>query len=379
MNKSIHFQVAIFAALFLQLTFTQTTWAAEFRATASTVSGDVNYVSVKDKATHPLEVGHILIAGDQVVTGSDGSAEITFEDSGAMTLDKDTKVTIRTIGRKPSGVIESIFYLAIGRIKSTLSKQMVADKFEYHTKAAIAGVAGTPPHIIEASKNEAGKATANVYLLGEAGDEGSLYVRGFDKKKTTVTLFAGQGTSIVSKLAPLAPFLLTPHILEGLAALSSSGGSGGGGVMAALKGSTDVGGTSIPNSYLVGGAAAVGAGAYVLSGDDVITINEETTGSASGGYARGPQDKVIDVSSKLGGAKVTSVEITLTYEAYSVPDQFQIIYEGNTIFDSGNISGSSTVTKSASGSSPKITVRVLTRRSGTAWNWRASTKWKAKK
>lgn len=116
-----------------------------------------------------------------------------------------------------------------------------------------------------------------------------------------------------------------------------------------------------------------GGGAYTEPGPPLpVGIEVNATGSASGGYASGPQDQTIDASSQLVGYTVSGVSVNLNYEAYSVPDEFQIIYEGRVIYDSGVVSGSSSPTADATGTSPYVTIRVLTRDSGTAWFWSAS-------
>ena len=289
----------LFSLFLISLLLTvQPAFAAEFSATVSSVSGDVKYISIKEKASQPLEVGVILIAGDKVITGADGTAVITFGDSGDLTIDINTTVTIRAVSKKPSGVVESIFYLATGRIKSTLSKLTADDKFEYHTKAAVSGVAGTPPHIIEATQNEAGKEKTNIYLLGEIGDEGSIYVRGFDKEKTEVILFASQWTSVIKGLAPLAPVIITPAILNllesnGLAASSSGSSSVASSITEALSGSTTIAGTTVPTVALAGGGAAAVLGGVAIasgggdSGDSSAPTKWVVEGEYSGNCSNG--------------------------------------------------------------------------------------------
>ncbi|MBF0633744.1 MAG: hypothetical protein HQK85_03715 [Nitrospinae bacterium] len=114
-------------------------------------------------------------------------------------------------------------------------------------------------------------------------------------------------------------------------------------------------------------------GSYTEPGAPLpVEITVSATGSASGGYSSAPQDQTIDGSSQLVGYTVTGVSVTLTYEAYTVPDQFQIIYEGSVIFDSGVTSGGGSTTIDVGGSSPYVTIRVMTPDSGTAWVWDAS-------
>lgn len=102
---------------------------------------------------------------------------------------------------------------------------------------------------------------------------------------------------------------------------------------------------------------------------DVVTIS--AVGTATGGYSGIPQDQVIDGTALVGARTVQGIRCTLSYNAYSVPDQFQIIYEGNVIFDSGDISGSGVAQPIAAGTSPQVMIRVITATGGTAWDWTA--------
>lgn len=122
------------------------------------------------------------------------------------------------------------------------------------------------------------------------------------------------------------------------------------------------------------------SGAYTEPGPPLpVGIDVNATGSASGGYSGAPQDQVIDASSQLVGYTVSGVSVNLNYEAYTVPDQFQIIYEGRVIYDSGVVSGAGSPTADAAGTSPYVTIRVITPDSGTAWVWSASVSFVAQK
>ncbi|MBF0170187.1 MAG: hypothetical protein HQK87_03705 [Nitrospinae bacterium] len=101
-------------------------------------------------------------------------------------------------------------------------------------------------------------------------------------------------------------------------------------------------------------------------------ISVSATGAASGGYSSSAQDRTIDGGSQLSGYTVTGVSVNLNWQAYTIPDRFRIIYEGNTLTDTGNTSGGGTSSADASGSASRVTIRVTTPQGGTAWNWSAT-------
>ena len=66
----------------------------------------------------------------------------------------------------------------------------------------------------------------------------------------------------------------------------------------------------------------------------------------------------------------TSGELTLTYEMFRIPDQLELIYEGNVIFSTGGlVSGRRTITRTIDGDSDTLAVKITAPRSGTGWNF----------
>ena len=97
-----------------------------------------------------------------------------------------------------------------------------------------------------------------------------------------------------------------------------------------------------------------------------------------------PQPQPCNAATQSGGAGVTTTvhelgvsgptSFLFQWEAYGIPDQFQVYYEGNLIYDTGVVgddinegTGSATVTVPA-GTSSTVTV-VVTGPSGTAWQY----------
>lgn len=110
-----------------------------------------------------------------------------------------------------------------------------------------------------------------------------------------------------------------------------------------------------------------------MTGSGTAGGTSGATGSGSGGYAAGPQDQVIDGSAQLAGRVVTGVKVTVSYDAVSIPDQFQIVYGGATLADSGMVSYGGQIVGQAAGSSAQVTIRVISSSDqNTVWSWSAS-------
>jgi len=179
-------------------------------AKAVYVEGVAHVSSVKEKSGRRVELNSTFTEGDRVKTEADGIVEIEFDTGDLVRVDKDTEMVVRSLKRDESGSAFSIFNLVIGRVKSAVGKLATKDsKFEYHTKTAIAGVAGTPPWVLSFHEN-----TTEIDLLGQKGDKGFVYVQGLDPKKTLVTLSPGTRTIVRLGMAPLKPFPIEPDRLE---------------------------------------------------------------------------------------------------------------------------------------------------------------------
>jgi len=108
------------------------------------------------------------------------------------------------------GSTTSIFGLLVGRVKSSVKKLLDKDsKFEYQTKAALAGVAGTPPWFFSFIGG-----LAEVDLTGDQGDPGSVYVEGSDPNQSRVSLFPGFRTTVGFGGAPSNPFQISGERLR---------------------------------------------------------------------------------------------------------------------------------------------------------------------
>ncbi len=117
---------------------------------------------------------------------------------------------------------------------------------------------------------------------------------------------------------------------------------------------------------------------------DTVTVKEDasandgggtanTGSSASGGFAKGHQDRTINGSGALAGKTVAGVTVKLSYNAYRIPDSFSIIYDGKSLGGSGMTSGSGSISGKSAGSSSSVTIRVLSNqeKKTTKWNWSA--------
>jgi len=200
------FSKTVFAVFFIVMTAVNAMADTPIKATAKYVEGDV---IVTQKATgKSLKVvkGSTFAEGDKIVTSKTGIVEIETDTGALIRVDRGSDMTIKSLHKNPRGSSFSIFGLSLGRVKSAVTKLASSEsKFEYHTKAAIAGVGGTPPFVVETDGN-----TTNIDLLGQQGDHGNVYVIGGDPSQTTVVLTAVFRTTVRPGEPPLNPFPVDP-------------------------------------------------------------------------------------------------------------------------------------------------------------------------
>lgn len=176
--------------------------AAPIGAKATYVSGDVSAFRLGDVKSVPVIKGLAFAEGDKIKTSADGVVEVQLDNGNLIRLDKSGELIIKSLNRNESGSTFSIFGLTFGRVKSAVSKLVSNEsKFEYHTKAAICGVGGTPPFVVEADAEN-----TRVDLLGYPADPGTVYVSGFDPDKKRVLLRPMTRTTVRLGDAPLDPF-----------------------------------------------------------------------------------------------------------------------------------------------------------------------------
>lgn len=196
-------------------------------AKAVVVKGAVTIYKTKEKFGRRVIVGTSFAEGDRIATGEDSAVEIEFDTGSRIRLDQSSKITMQSLHRNESGSATSIFDLAVGKVRSFVTKLASADsKFEYHTKTAIAGVAGTDFVVEVPDENsmvvyvipddvEPGEEESGVCQDSALWDDGVVYVKGFDSEETSVDVLSCFMTTIISGMAPGRPVLIPDSILFG--------------------------------------------------------------------------------------------------------------------------------------------------------------------
>ncbi|MDH4183641.1 MAG: FecR family protein [Nitrospinota bacterium] len=216
--------------------------AAPMAATAVKVSGAPSYVMASDGKTYPISSGTKFAEGDTVKTGAGEMVTIEFENGNRIILSERTELTIKASRLEPDGGFTSIFGLALGRARSLVSKFTPgASKFEYQTKTAVAGVAGTdfitevpdpdvtmvavlPPGLEDGEIPDSPEPGAMICSRPELQGKSRVYVQGTDSAKTTVNLTSCFMTTVSANRAPAQPTIIPDDMLFNMRKLGPMAG-----------------------------------------------------------------------------------------------------------------------------------------------------------
>ncbi len=212
-TSSIPVAIAMVAVL-----FTGPAWSYEDKpnlliAKAVLAQGDVTVTRYKLKPMTIL-TGTRFIEGDLVKTGKDSVLEIKFDTGDLIHLEPETELIVTSIHRDKVGSTFSIFKLITGLVKSSVTKLLTPEsKFEYKTKAAITGVGGTPPFIVQINEG-----ATEVDLLPDYEFEGgNMYLQSQGKGKSDeVILEPGFRSSVAKNKTPDAPIVIEADRLKWL-------------------------------------------------------------------------------------------------------------------------------------------------------------------
>lgn len=195
-------------SVFLLSLFSSYASASSIVAKAVAVEGKATRTSPEGNRSAGIVVGDTFSAGDTIKTSVGAIVEIEFDTGSLMLIGSDTQMTIKNLDRKKDGTTRSVFGLLFGRIKTSVVKLLTRNSlFEYHTKAAVCGVAGTPPFVVEYQREQE---QTNIDLLGKPGQKGAVYVQGRDRARTRVDVLPGQHSSVRLGKAPLKPVPIPP-------------------------------------------------------------------------------------------------------------------------------------------------------------------------
>lgn len=147
----------------------------------------------------PLAAGSNVKAGQQIMTGNDGSAALLLADGSTLRIPPSSKLQLDKSDRLIGGAgFINLVRLATGRVESSVQKMTgTASRFEINTPTAAAGVRGTEFRV---AFDETQQASRSEVVEGSVAFDGSPPR---SAKTRTVMLEAGTGSLVDRQGVPL--------------------------------------------------------------------------------------------------------------------------------------------------------------------------------
>ncbi|RJP15992.1 MAG: hypothetical protein C4520_19640 [Candidatus Abyssobacteria bacterium SURF_5] len=338
---------------------------SQMAATTGTVvevTGAVDVLPKGGEQWTPVQKGTVLNEGDSVRTGSDSKAIALLGNQAIMAVEPESNVGLNKLQQSPKKDIKVKVNLDRGQIWTDVGKLRTKDsKFHVATPAAVTGVRGTIFTV------QAGPEKTTVAVV-----DGSVDVRTREMMEGPVRVKKNYMTEVTPNRPPAKPTAISGAFLAQWAIYQAKFGllrSGMGGGFQVSPGQAAVGGAAVAGAAIAAAAAGGGGGGGSSpAAPQTVTV----TASRSGVFPVTPTDTEIDGSPEIGERTVTRVDVSLDCNPMTVPDRFQVIYEGSPIADTGDLIGTpTTITGSAPGSSTIVTIRVISEGVGSEWHWDA--------
>jgi hypothetical protein len=330
--------------------------------TIEEVTGSVEVRPEGEEKWAPIQKDTVLNEGDTIRTGPDSKMITVLGKQLIIAVEPESDLELDTLQKSEKEDMNVKVNLSKGQIWNDVGKLRSKDaNFYVTTPQAVTGVRGTI-FTVQAGLDE--KTTVAVV-------DGGVKVRTRDMMIEPVEVKENYMTEVVPNKPPAAPVKISGAFLAQWAVYQAKFG--------ALRGGLGAQGfRPSPTQTAAGVGAGVGVGIAAAavgkdggsSGPNTVTV----TASQSGNYSPIPIDTDIDGSSAIGSNTVTGVDVNVLCDPLTIADQFQIIYMGNVIGDTGVVAVPTQdvlLTGSASGSSPIVTIRVITGPLGTDWHWDA--------
>lgn len=175
----------------------------------SVVTGNVRFMNKGDAAWQRAQVGVRVTEGADVVAEPGSNAELRLPDGSTVLVAENTRFFVTKLDfDSQNRMKESFFHLATGKLRAIVSKAaaaMVASRqnnFAITTPTAVAAVRGTTLYaIVDAATG------ATSFMCTEGTAVIQVMVNGVPR---TVTITAGQVTTVAQGQAPSAPAPPTP-------------------------------------------------------------------------------------------------------------------------------------------------------------------------
>ena len=329
-------------------------------ATLTVLRGEIAILRADGSAVQPAASGSTVGVGDEIRTIGRSGALITFFAGTEIELGADTILVVEQLSRQGERIDISLRQVLGATVNRVQSLSGTGSTYEIQAGGAVALVRGTTFALVGPVATSAG----NVVSLACREDCSSAIS------------FAG------CAMGPFSGYgVVTSGGKVASECVSYSVGRSDGLFDAAVQGVTTT------EQRVQGDTRGVPAGqvaAGQLQQSSTRTEQQERQEHERDpappritGAPTGPGPQPCNVQTTSGGAGTTTTVHNLgqsagtfafRYQAYTIMDRFQVIYEGAPLLDTGIVAGGTTVNLTYAGSATTVTV-IVTGPSGTGWDY----------
>jgi hypothetical protein len=334
-------------------------------ATLTILRGQVAIIHGDGSAVQPAASGSTVNVGDEIRTISKSGALITFFSGTEIEMGEDTILVVNQLSRNGDKIDVSLRQVLGATINRVQTIAGTGSSYQIEAGGAVALVRGTTFALVGPVTTSAGN-VVTIACLNDCSPASTFAgcslapFRGYGVTTSKGTVDSGCGSYAVGRseglveAASQAVTTMEQHFQSDSKDPPPGQNPGGQRQENAARSDSrddkedqkdqDQQHAAVTPTPVPGSPGTTPCNAQTTSGGAGVTTNTHALGATSGTF-------------------------TFTYDAFTVPDRFQVLYEGQPLLDTGFVSGASSRSIAFSGSSSTVTVTVTGSAPGTAWNY----------
>ena len=361
-HAGIHLLIGLMLALTL-LVPPHTSFAqVQQGATITILRGQVAIIRANGTAVQPAPSGSTVDAGDEIRTISKSGALITFFSGTEIEMGEDTILVVEQVSRQGDKIDVSLRQVLGATVNRVQTVAGTGSTYQVQAGGAVALVRGTTFAMVGPVTTPVGN-IVTIACLEDCSPASTF-------NGCAMHAFTGIGVTVQNGKVESGCHTFQVGRTEGLFNAAHAGVTT---MEQAIQGDTN----GVP-----AGQVAAGSKHEIDAKHDQQQREAQQKDRPNDAPPPGPPGppgtRPCNATTTSGGAGVTTTVHDLgrtsgtfpfSYEAFSIPDRFEVIYQGTTLLDTGFVSGSATHPLTYSGTATVVTVIVTGSSSGTAWDY----------
>ena len=345
-------------------------------ATLTILRGQVAIIRANGTAVQPAPNGSTVDAGDEIRTISKSGALITFFSGTEIEMGEDTILVVQQVSRQGDKIdvsLKQVLGATVNRVQSVTGS---GSTYQIEAGGAVALVRGTTFAMVGPVTTSSGN-VVTIACLADCTPASTF-------AGCAMAPFMGIGVTVQSGKLESGCHTFAVGRSEGLFSAAHAGVTT---MEQTIQGDTN----GVPAGQVSAGSKQeIDAKHEQQQRESQQKDNQKDPPRPPSDQPPSPGARPCNSTTTSGGEGVTTTvhdlgrtsgTFSFFYDAFTIPDRFEVIYQGHTLHDTGfvpfpdprvappTIPGSGTVSLTYSGTSSVVTVIVTGSESGTAWDY----------